>query len=104
MKIATTIKSFNEASENEDRLANLDIAESILDELIEAVGSEEAVEEAAEEAFNDLKGAHESGLIEMMEEGIPENLAMSALVLKLVENGKLDIKKADAFIGDNVED
>ena len=40
----------------------------------------------------------------MMEEGIPENLAMSALIIKLVENGKLDPKKANDFIGDNAKD
>jgi len=102
--LATTIKQFNEENENQEKLNNLDISDSIIDDLIEAVGSEEDVEAAAEEAYKDLKSAHESGSIEMLEEGVPENLAMSALVLKLVEQGKLDIKKADAFIGDNADD
>lgn len=102
--LATTIQQFNEENENQEKLNNLEIADEILDDLIDSVGSEEEVEKAAEEAYNDLKSAHESGSIEMMEKGIPENLAMSALVLKLVEQGKLDIKKADAFIGDNADD
>jgi len=85
--------------------AELDLAEEILDELVEAVGSEEDVEKAAEEAYNDLKNAYDSDEIEMMEkEGVPENLAMSALIVKLVEQGKLDPKKADKFIGDNADD
>jgi hypothetical protein len=93
-------------SNNMDDIASeLNLAEEILDELIEAVGSEEDVEKAAEEAYNDLKDAYESDEIEMMEkEGVPENLAMSALIVKLVEQGKLDPKKADKFIGDSVDD
>jgi len=82
----------------------LELAEELLGELVEAVGSEEDVESAAKEAYEDLKNAYESNEIEMMEEGVPENLAMSALILKLVEQGKLDPKKADDFIGDNAED
>jgi len=82
----------------------LDLAEELLDELVEAVGSEEEVEAAAKAAYEELKDAYESNEIEMMEEGIPENLAMSALIIKLVENGKLDPKKANDFIGDNAED
>jgi hypothetical protein len=82
----------------------LELAEELLDELVEAVGSEEEVEAAAKAAYEELKDAYESNEIEMMEEGIPENLAMSALIIKLVENGKLDPKKANDFIGDNAED
>lgn len=82
----------------------LELAEELLDELIEAVGSEEEVEAAAKAAYEELKDAYESNEIEMMEEGIPENLAMSALIIKLVENGKLDPKKANDFIGDNAKD
>jgi hypothetical protein len=82
----------------------LELAEELLDELIEAVGSEEEVESAAKEAYEDLKNAYEANEIEMMEEGVPENLAMSALIIKLVEHGKLDPKKADDFIGDNAKD
>ena len=82
----------------------LELAEELLDELVDAVGSEEAVEAAAKEAYEDLKNAYEANEIEMMEEGVPENLALSALIMKLVEQGSLDPKKADAFIGDHAED
>ncbi len=82
----------------------LELAEELLDELVDAVGSEEEVEAASKAAYEDLKNAYESNEIEMMEEGVPENLAMSALIIKLVESGKLDPKKANDFIGDNVED
>ena len=101
-KKAKSIKQ-NELNEEVDSY-ELDLAEELLDELVDAVGSEEEVEAAAKEAYEDLKNAYESNEIEMMDGGIPENLAMSALVLKLVEQGKLDPKKADAFIGDNAED
>lgn len=101
----------NELSKMENKNVNeeidtyeLELAEELLDELIEAVGSEEEVESAAKEAYEDLKNAYEANEIEMMEEGVPENLAMSALIIKLVERGKLDPKKADDFIGDNAED
>ena len=72
---------------NEDN--DLDIAEGILDELVELVGSEEEVEKAASEAYNDLKSAYDADEIEVyFENEVPENLAMSALVVKLVNSGK----------------
>jgi hypothetical protein len=89
---------------NEMDTHELNLAEELLDDLVEAVGSEEEVEAAAKEAYEDLKNAYDSNEIEMMEEGVPENLAMSALILKLVEQGNLDPKKADEFIGDNADD
>lgn len=89
---------------DDDMATELNLAEDIIEDLVDAVGSEEEVEAAAKEAYEDLKNAFESDEIEMMEEGVPENLAMSALVVKLVEQGKLDPKKADAFIGDNADD
>ncbi len=89
---------------NEMDTHELNLAEELLDDLVEAVGSEEDVEAAAKEAYEDLKNAYDSNEIEMMEEGVPENLAMSALILKLVEQGSLDPKKADEFIGDNADD
>jgi hypothetical protein len=103
-RLATTIKEFNEANSEEENDNELNIAQELLDDLIDAVGSEEEVEAAAEEAYNDLKNAHESDSIEILEDSVPENLAMSALIIKLVEQGKLDPKKADAFIGDHADD
>ena len=106
-KLVRTLADFKKQKiqEAEDESNQLNLAEELLDELVEAVGSEEEVEKAAEEAYNDLKNAYDSNEIEMMEkEGVPENLAMSALIVKLVEQGKLDAKKADSFIGDNADD
>ena len=100
-RLATTIKEFNEANSEEENDNELNIAQELLDDLIDAVGSEEEVEAAAEEAYNDLKNAHESDSIEILEDGVPENLAMSALVVKLVNSGKIEPKDADRFIGKN---
>ncbi len=104
-RLIKTPGDFRNQKMQESESNDLNLAEEILDELVEAVGSEEEVEKAAEEAYNDLKNAYESEEIEMMEkEGVPENLAMSALIVKLVEQGKLDPKKADKFIGDSADD
>lgn len=75
---------------------NIDI--EILDELVELVGSEEDVEEAAKSAFEDLTAAVEADEVEMTEEDVPEKLAMAALLVKLVEMGKLDPADADKLI------
>ena len=81
---------------------DLDLAEGILDELVELVGSEEDVEKAAEAAYNDLKSAYDADEIEVyFEDEVPENLAMSALVIKLVNSGKIEPNEADRFIGKN---
>jgi hypothetical protein len=103
-KLVRTLADFNKQKLEEAEATELNLAEAIIEDLVDAVGSEEDVEAAAKEAYEDLKNAFESDEIEMMEEGVPENLAMSALVVKLVEQGKLDPKKADAFIGDNADD
>lgn len=103
-KLVRTLADFNKQKLEETKSTELNLAEDIIGDLVDAVGSEEDVEAAAKEAYEDLKNAFESDEIEMMEEGVPENLAMSALVVKLVEQGKLDPKKADAFIGDNADD
>lgn len=89
--------------ESEDLdVSELDIADEILNELVELVGSEEEVEKAAEDAYNDLKSAYDAKEIEVyFEDEVPENLAMSALVVKLVNSGKLEPKEADRFIGKN---
>jgi len=103
-KLVRTLADFNKQKLEEAETTELNLAEAIIEDLVDAVRSEEDVEAAAKEAYEDLKNAFESDEIEMMEEGVPENLAMSALVVKLVEQGKLDPKKADAFIGDNADD
>ena len=79
------------------------IDEKILDALVELVGSEEEVEAAAEASFNDLTSAFEKGELEMEEEDIPEKLALAALVVKLVEMGKIGPEEADSFIADHLD-
>lgn len=75
--------------------------ENLIEELIELVGSEEEVEEAAELCYNELMAAFQNNEIELEDENIiPENLAFSALVVKLVELGKLDPDDAEGFLED----
>lgn len=87
--------SINE-SESED--IAIDIDDALLDELIELVGSEEDVEEAAESAYNKLMAASESDDIEFNDDDVPEKLAIAALMVTLVESGKLDPQEADDLI------
>lgn len=85
-------------SENEDVNINTDIIEKLVD----LVGSEEEVEAAAKEASEELRKAFEENEIELKEGDEPVTLAMSALILKLVEKGKLGPQEADRFIEDNL--
>lgn len=91
-------KKVNEAADAD----SLDIDTSILDELVEIVGSEEDIEEAASEAYDDLAKAFEKGEVEMSEGDVPENLAIASLVLKLVEMGSIDPQAADEFIAKHI--
>lgn len=91
------VMSFKMFSLNE-QAEELDLEESIIGDLVDLVGSEEEVEAAAEAAYDELSASFESGQLEMKEGDVPENLAMSALVLKLVELGKLGPEEADSFI------
>lgn len=91
-----SFKMFKLNEQAEDSELNLD--DSIIGDLVDLVGSEEEVEAAAEAAYDDLSASFDSGELEMSEEDIPENLAISALVLKLVELGKLGPDEADSFI------
>ena len=75
---------------------------TIIENLVELVGSEEEVELAAKEAFEELKKAFDDNDVELKEGDAPESLAMSALVLKLVEKGKLGPQEADTFIEENL--
>jgi hypothetical protein len=77
---------------------DLNIDTEILDALVDIVGSEEDVESAAEESFNELMSAFENDEIEASDEMVPEKLALAALVVKLVELGKLGPEEADSFI------
>lgn len=81
---------------------DLDIDAELLDKLVELVGSEEDVEEAASAAFEELADAAGKDAVEMADEDIPEKLAIAALVVKLVELGKIGPEDADQFIADNL--
>ena len=85
-------------------LDELNLDETMLDALVELVGSEEEVAEAAEASFNDLTNSFEKNELEMLEEDVPEKLAISALIVKLVELGKIGPEEADQFIADHLED
>ena len=97
--MAHKIKSVNEfLNESDDNLENINIDETVLDELVDLVGSEEDIENAAELALSDLQKAFDKNEIEIKEGDIPETLALVSLIVKLVELGKLGPEEADAFI------
>lgn len=85
-------------NEMEEPEMPFEMDESLLDELVELVGSEEEVEEAAADAYEDLAEAAESGELEVSEEEMPEKLVIAALLVKLVEKGKLGPDDADGLI------
>lgn len=74
----------------------------IIEHLVDLVGSEEDVEQAAKEAFEELKRSFDENEVEVKDGDSPDLLAMSALVLKLVELGKLGPQEADSFIEENL--
>lgn len=74
------------------------IDEALLDELVELVGSEEEVEQAAEEAHNQLLAAIEAGEADFEDDDLPESLTIAALIVTLVESGKLDPESAGELI------
>ena len=82
---------------------SLNLEDSVIDALVDLVGSEEDVERAAEESFNDLAESFEKNEVEMSEDMIPEKLALAALVLKLVELGSLGPEEADSFIEEYID-
>jgi hypothetical protein len=81
----------------------MNIDETILDALVDAVGSEKDIELAAELAFDDLTKSFENGEIEMKEGDIPEKLAVASLIVKLVELGKLGPTEADEIIATHLD-
>lgn len=102
-KLITSYDKFNSTSrilENED--IDIDMDETILDELVELVGSEEDVEECAREAFEDLQKSFERNELEMTDGDVVENLVISALIVKLVEKGKLSPDEADLFLEERI--
>jgi hypothetical protein len=85
-------------NEMEETDLEFDLDESLLDELVELVGSEEEVESAAAEAYDDLSAAAERGEVEVSDEDVPEKVVIAALLVKLVETGKLGPEDADRLI------
>jgi hypothetical protein len=103
MKILhTSFSSFNASKINENADIPSNIDETILDSLVELVGSEEDVEECAKEAFEDLQKAFERDEINVEEIGNAESLVISSLIVKLVEKGKLGPEEADAFLEEKI--
>ena len=90
-------------NESAEGMEELNIDDSIIEELVELVGSEEDIEAAAEAAYNDLMAAAESDSVEMNDDDVPEKLAIAALIVKLVEMGKLGPDEADEFIANNLD-
>ena len=94
------VMSFREykLNEMEEIETPFELDESLLDELVEIVGSEEDIEEAAEDSYRELADAAKKGDIEMSDEDMPEKLVVAALLVKLVEKGKLGPEDADGLI------
>ena len=95
-----SLRQFSSKKINEDESAEemIVVDTALLDELVELVGSEEEVEQAAIAAHAELEDAFNNEDLELSEEDIPENLAVASLVLKLVELGSLDPRDADELI------
>ena len=94
------VMSFREykLNEMEEIETPFELDESLLDELVEIVGSEEDIEEAAEDSYRELADAAKKGDIEMSDGDMPEKLVVAALLVKLVEKGKLGPEDADGLI------
>jgi len=90
------LEEFNEQT-------GVNISEEMIEKLVELVGSEEEVEEAAKSAHDELLAASEAGEVEYSEESVPEKLAVAALIVKLVELGKLGPEDADQFIQEHLD-
>lgn len=101
--MAIKLARLNESYIGANPTNELNIDDTILDALVELVGSEEEVEAAAEASFNDLSAAFEKDELEMTEADMPEKLAIAALVVKLVEMGKIGPDEADLFIEEHLD-
>jgi hypothetical protein len=85
-------------NEMEEENLPFEVDEALLDELVDLVGSEEDIEIAAEESYNELQEAVENDGVELNDTDIPEKLVIAALLVKLVESGKLDPEDADGLL------
>ncbi len=90
------------AGANPNNSEELEFDESLIDSLVELVGSEEEVEAAAKEAHDDLVSAFEKNEVEIEEEDMPEKLAIAALILKLIEMGKIGPDEAEELMSEHI--
>jgi hypothetical protein len=103
-KIITNFQNYSAGANPSDegkKAAEL-IDPQVIQNLVDIVGSEEEVEAAAKEAHEELKAAFEKNEVDLKEGDSADSLAMAALVLKLVEMGKLGPQEADTFIEENL--
>lgn len=93
------VKQTSRLNENAEDLEDLNIDTTILDELVDLVGDEAIIEDCAKEALEELEMALGNGEeLEVNDNDTPENLAIAALIAKLVANGYLDPQQADDFL------
>ncbi len=102
MENKSIITNFDNFTNESDDAVDVDINTESLETLVDLVGSEEEVEECAKEAFEELQKAFEKNEVELDEGETAESLAMAALIVKLVEKGKIGPEEADSFIEENI--
>ena len=105
IKLITSYQDFTnnlilEGLNSENYVESMD--QSIIEKLVDMVGDESDVEDAAKESFEELQKSFERGELEVDEMKSAETLAITSLVLKLVENGKLDPLDADDFLENTI--
>lgn len=99
VKTITSYSEFERSSglfESEKKESTMD--SSLIEKLVDLVGSEKDVEKAAKETYEELQKSYERNDIKPDEAKSAETLAISALIVKLVEKGKLGPADADDFL------
>ena len=96
-----TLKLDNFLNEKYDESLNIDI--ELLDDIVNMVGSEECVEDCAKEAYDELQSAFDSESATVDSIDSAEVLAVSSLIVKLVENGKLEPEQAEELLSKIVD-
>jgi len=99
-RLITSYKEFDNVFENEDY--EIDFDETLLDSIVDIVGSEQDVEDCAREAFEELEKAFERDELEVNDEDVAEKLVIAALIVKLVEKGLVGPEEADQFLEDKI--
>ena len=91
-----TLKLDQFLNEKYDESLNIDI--ELLDDIVNMVGSEECVEDCAKEAYDELKSAFDNDSATVDDIDSAEMLAISSLIVKLVENGNLEPEQAEELL------